>query len=95
MIKKNVEVEFSQAISYVNKIKTRFADQPDIYKQFSGNTTNLSARAKANKRSLRTSDASFQKAPDLLEDFKKFLPGLFSFCQSAGATCSATCSTTT
>ncbi|KAM9917618.1 hypothetical protein OXX80_013216, partial [Metschnikowia pulcherrima] len=28
------QIEFNHAISYVNKIKTRFANQPDIYKQF-------------------------------------------------------------
>ena len=28
------QVGFNHAISYVNKIKTRFASQPDIYKQF-------------------------------------------------------------
>lgn len=27
-------VEFNQAISYVNKIKTRFSSQPEIYKTF-------------------------------------------------------------
>jgi paired amphipathic helix protein Sin3a len=27
-------MEFNQAINYVNKIKARFAGQPDVYKQF-------------------------------------------------------------
>ena len=30
----NQPVEFNHAINYVNKIKNRFAGQPDVYKQF-------------------------------------------------------------
>jgi paired amphipathic helix protein Sin3a len=29
-----IEIEFNHAITYVNKIKSRFKDKPDTYKQF-------------------------------------------------------------
>lgn len=32
--KKKAPVEFNHAITYVNKIKSRFANQPDTYKKF-------------------------------------------------------------
>lgn len=69
-------VEFNHAISYVNKIKTRFAAQPDIYKTF------LEILQTYQREQLRISDVYaqvtglFQDAPDLLEDFKQFLPDI-------------------
>jgi paired amphipathic helix protein Sin3a len=30
----SIEIEFNHAITYVNKIKSRFKDKPDTYKQF-------------------------------------------------------------
>ncbi|CAI4051153.1 transcriptional regulator SIN3 SKDI_15G1520 [Saccharomyces kudriavzevii IFO 1802] len=72
--KKNVDVEFSQAISYVNKIKTRFADQPDIYKHFLEILQTYQREQKPINEVYAQVTHLFQNAPDLLEDFKKFLP---------------------
>nr|6XAW_A Chain A, Transcriptional regulatory protein SIN3 [Saccharomyces cerevisiae S288C] len=71
---KNVDVEFSQAISYVNKIKTRFADQPDIYKHFLEILQTYQREQKPINEVYAQVTHLFQNAPDLLEDFKKFLP---------------------
>lgn len=69
-------VEFNHAISYVNKIKTRFASQPDIYKTF------LEILQTYQREQLRIPEVYaqvtqlFQDAPDLLNDFKQFLPDM-------------------
>lgn len=69
-------VEFNHAISYVNKIKTRFASQPDIYKRF------LEILQTYQREQLRIAEVYtqvtqlFQDAPDLLDDFKQFLPDM-------------------
>ncbi|SCU80912.1 LADA_0B10176g1_1 [Lachancea dasiensis] len=68
------DVEFSHAISYVNKIKTRFADQPDIYKHFLEILQTYQREQKPIHEVYAQVTALFQNAPDLLDDFKKFLP---------------------
>lgn len=67
-------VEFNHAIDYVNKIKTRFANQPDIYKSF------LEILQTYQRDQLRIAEVYgqvmelFKDAPDLLADFDQFLP---------------------
>ncbi|CEP63391.1 transcriptional regulator SIN3 LALA0_S08e01376g [Lachancea lanzarotensis] len=68
------DVEFSHAISYVNKIKTRFADQPDIYKHFLEILQTYQREQKPIHEVYAQVTTLFQNAPDLLDDFKKFLP---------------------
>lgn len=69
-------VEFNHAISYVNKIKTRFSSQPDIYKSF------LEILQTYQREQLRIAEvytqvtSLFRDAPDLLNDFKQFLPDM-------------------
>lgn len=69
-------VEFNYAISYVNKIKTRFANQPDIYNSF------LEILQTYHRDQLRINEVYvqvtqlFKDAPDLLDDFKQFLPDM-------------------
>ena len=72
--KKAVDVEFSQAISYVNKIKNRFSDQPDIYKHFLEILQTYQREQKPINEVYAQVTVLFQNAPDLLDDFKKFLP---------------------
>lgn len=72
--KKNNEVEFSQAIHYVNKIKHRFADQPDVYKTFLEILQTYQRELKPIDEVYAQVTVLFHSAPDLLEDFKKFLP---------------------
>lgn len=68
------DVEFSQAISYVNKIKTRFMDQPDIYKQFLEILQTYQREQKPISEVYQQVEVLFHDAPDLLDDFKRFLP---------------------
>ncbi|CCF55947.1 hypothetical protein KAFR_0A05120 [Kazachstania africana CBS 2517] len=72
--KKPADVEFSQAINYVNKIKNRFADQPDIYKNFLEILQTYQREQKPINEVYAQVTILFQNAPDLLDDFKKFLP---------------------
>lgn len=69
-------VEFNYAISYVNKIKTRFANQPEIYNTF------LEILQTYHREQLQINEVYvqvtqlFQDAPDLLDNFKQFLPDM-------------------
>lgn len=72
--RKTADVEFSQAICYVNKIKNRFADQPDIYKHFLEILQTYQREQKPINEVYAQVTLLFQNAPDLLDDFKKFLP---------------------
>ena len=74
LAKKGGDVEFSHAISYVNKIKTRFAEQPDIYKHFLEILQTYQREQKPINEVYAQVTVLFQNAPDLLDDFKKFLP---------------------
>ncbi|KAI6161444.1 hypothetical protein EDD17DRAFT_1587529 [Pisolithus thermaeus] len=68
--------EFNHAIQYLNKIKARFADDPDIYKQF----LEILQTYQKEQRQLQDSQVYlqvqilFKEAPDLLAEFKDFLP---------------------
>ncbi|KAF2442152.1 hypothetical protein P171DRAFT_433710 [Karstenula rhodostoma CBS 690.94] len=67
-------VEFNHAISYVNKIKNRFSSQPDIYKQFLEILQTYQRESKPIQDVYAQVTSLFGAAPDLLEDFKQFLP---------------------
>jgi len=67
-------IEFNHAISYVNKIKTRFANQPDIYKHFLEILQTYQREQKPIAEVYSQVTILFQNAPDLLDDFKQFLP---------------------
>ena len=68
------DVEFNQAIIYVNKIKNRFANQPEVYKSFLEILQTYQRDQKPISEIYSRVTLLFQNAPDLLEDFKKFLP---------------------
>lgn len=67
-------VEFNHAISYVNKIKNRFASQPEIYKQFLEILQTYQRESKPIQEVYKQVTHLFNGAPDLLQDFKQFLP---------------------
>lgn len=71
---KRAPVEFNHAISYVNKIKNRFSSQPDIYKQFLEILQTYQRESKPIQDVFGQVTKLFNGAPDLLEDFKQFLP---------------------
>ncbi|MFH4982381.1 hypothetical protein AB6A40_009090 [Gnathostoma spinigerum] len=77
--------EINQAINYVNKIKARFHDRPDVYKQFleilhsyqqeqqSGHHQGDSNMI-TEKQVYSSVAALFESEPDLLREFSQFLP---------------------
>lgn len=67
-------VEFNHAISYVNKIKNRFAAQPEIYKQFLEILQTYQRESKPIHDVYKQVTSLFEGAQDLLDDFKQFLP---------------------
>ncbi|XP_022658802.1 paired amphipathic helix protein Sin3a-like [Varroa jacobsoni] len=75
-------VEFNHAINYVNKIKNRFACQPDVYKKFLDilHTYQKEQKSRDAGGSLSESEvyqqvaALFEDQDDLLQEFGKFLP---------------------
>jgi paired amphipathic helix protein Sin3a len=73
-VEKRGPVEFNHAISYVNKIKNRFAQQPDTYKQFLEILQTYQRESRPIGDVYSQVTRLFETAPDLLEDFKQFLP---------------------
>ncbi|KAK8008505.1 hypothetical protein PG991_011056 [Apiospora marii] len=73
-MEKRGPVEFNHAISYVNKIKNRFQDKPEIYKQFLEILQTYQREQKPIQDVYSQVTSLFNTAPDLLEDFKQFLP---------------------
>ncbi|CAO3640847.1 unnamed protein product [Mucor hiemalis] len=67
-------VEFNHAISYVNRIKNRFATNPDIYKQFLEILQTYQKEQKPIGEVYSHVQYLFNGAEDLLEEFKQFLP---------------------
>ncbi|KAK0630074.1 hypothetical protein B0T17DRAFT_615775 [Bombardia bombarda] len=74
ILEKRGPVEFNHAISYVNKIKNRFQDKPEIYKQFLEILQTYQREQKPIQDVYSQVTTLFHTAPDLLEDFKQFLP---------------------
>lgn len=58
----------------MNKIKTRFANQPDIYKQFLEILQTYQREQKPIGEVYEQVTLLFSNSPDLLDDFKQFLP---------------------
>ncbi|GAB5588318.1 hypothetical protein Unana1_03218 [Umbelopsis nana] len=67
-------VEFNHAINYVNKIKNRFANEPDTYKQFLEILQTYQKEQKPIQEVYAQVQILFKDAHDLLSEFKQFLP---------------------
>eukprot|EP00189_Rhodosorus_marinus_P007299 CAMPEP_0184752766 /NCGR_PEP_ID=MMETSP0315-20130426/43753_1 /TAXON_ID=101924 /ORGANISM="Rhodosorus marinus, Strain UTEX LB 2760" /LENGTH=2242 /DNA_ID=CAMNT_0027232119 /DNA_START=421 /DNA_END=7149 /DNA_ORIENTATION=+ len=67
-------LEFENAISYVNKIKGRFREHEEVYKQFLEILQNYQKDQKSIKEVYAQVQELFKDDPDLLEEFKRFLP---------------------
>ncbi|KAL5533624.1 hypothetical protein ACEPAG_84 [Sanghuangporus baumii] len=65
--------EFHHAIQYVNKIKTRFEDDPETYKLFLEILHSYRKEQNHDDVCYKV-EYLFRDAPDLLAEFKKFLP---------------------
>ncbi|TPX57792.1 hypothetical protein PhCBS80983_g03578 [Powellomyces hirtus] len=67
-------VEFNHAINYVNKIKNRFSSEPETYKQFLEILQTYQKEQKPIQEVYAQVQVLFKGAPDLLDEFKQFLP---------------------
>ncbi|WFC97391.1 hypothetical protein MYAM1_000102 [Malassezia yamatoensis] len=67
-------VEFNHAINYVNKIKQRFAGDPDTYKQFLEILQTYQKEQRPIHEVYAQVTVLFDHAKDLLDEFKQFLP---------------------
>ncbi|KAH8679886.1 hypothetical protein BGZ60DRAFT_525084 [Tricladium varicosporioides] len=88
-LEKRGPVEFNHAISYVNKIKNRFQDRPEIYKQFLEILQTYQRESKPIQDVYAQVTHLFNTAPDLLEDFKQFLPESAAQAKAAAAKAAA------
>ncbi|KAF9430605.1 Transcriptional regulatory protein sin3 [Podila epigama] len=71
---KKTPVEFNHAINYVHKIKNRFSNDPDTYKQFLELLQAYQKEMKPITDVYAHVTLLFKNAPDLLDEFKQFLP---------------------
>ncbi|KAI1136976.1 hypothetical protein F5Y05DRAFT_414698 [Hypoxylon sp. FL0543] len=73
-LKSKDPVDFNQAISYIKKIKSRFQNDPGVYKQFLETLQAYQRDQTAIKDVYYNVRMLLHSAPDLVEDFKQFLP---------------------
>ncbi|KAG9013164.1 Transcriptional regulatory protein sin3 [Tulasnella sp. JGI-2019a] len=67
-------VEFNHAINYVNKIKNRYANDPDTYKQFLEILQTYQKEQRPIRSVYEQVAVLFGGSVDLLDEFKQFLP---------------------
>lgn len=67
-------LEFDQAINYVTKIKRRFVDEQETYRQFLDILNTYQRHERSIKDVLDRVSVLFRDHPDLLRDFTYFLP---------------------
>ncbi|KAJ2220449.1 Transcriptional regulatory protein sin3, partial [Coemansia sp. RSA 485] len=83
---RQVPLEFNHAINYVNKIKMRFAAEPDRYKEFLEILQTYQKESRPIQEVYAQVQVLFSSAPDLLDEFKQFLPDTS---ESAGSSAGA------
>ncbi|KAJ2551268.1 hypothetical protein EV175_003753, partial [Coemansia sp. RSA 1933] len=71
---RQVPLEFDHAINYVNKIKMRFAAEPDRYKEFLEILQTYQKESRPIQDVYAQVNVLFASAPDLLDEFRQFLP---------------------
>ena len=74
-----------QAINYVNKIKNRFIKEPDTYKTFLEILQTYQKETRPIQEVYSQVTTLFHSAPDLLDEFKAFLPDTSAEGQAAAA----------
>ncbi len=67
-------LEFNHAINYVNKIKNRFVNQLEIYKQFLEILHTYQKEQKTIQEVYQQVATLFSAHPDLIDEFSQFLP---------------------
>ncbi|KAJ3087675.1 Transcriptional regulatory protein sin3 [Quaeritorhiza haematococci] len=73
-LQRRAPVEFNHAINYVNKIKNRFASEPETYKNFLEILQTYQKESKPIQEVYAQVQVLFKNATDLLDEFKQFLP---------------------
>ncbi|KAG7452216.1 uncharacterized protein BT62DRAFT_926424 [Guyanagaster necrorhizus] len=73
-VEKQPPGEFNHAIQYLNKIKARYSDIPNTYKQFLDILQTYQKEQKHTQEVYSQVRVLFKDAPDLLAEFKDFLP---------------------
>ncbi|KAJ1906048.1 hypothetical protein LPJ81_001569 [Coemansia sp. IMI 209127] len=91
---RQVPLEFDHAINYVNKIKMRFAAEPDRYKEFLEILQTYQKESRPIQDVYAQVHILFASAPDLLDEFKQFLPDTSESATAAAASGSPTASYT-
>ncbi|SNX84434.1 related to SIN3 - transcription regulatory protein [Melanopsichium pennsylvanicum] len=81
---KRPPVEFNHAINYVNKIKQRFSQDPDTYKQFLEILQTYQKEQRPIHDVYAQVTVLFENATDLLDEFKQFLPDTTAGAQPSG-----------
>lgn len=81
---KRPPVEFNHAINYVNKIKQRFSQDPDTYKQFLEILQTYQKEQRPIHEVYAQVTILFENAKDLLDEFKQFLPDTSAGAQPSG-----------
>lgn len=67
-------IEFDQAVNYVNKIKSRFADDEAVYKRFLDILQTYQKEQRTIKQVYKQVSDLFRDHQDLLQEFSHFLP---------------------
>lgn len=71
---RGANVQFNRAVSFVEKIKTRFANQPETYRSFLSLLHSFHRDQRGIKEVYLQVQQLFRNEPDLLEEFALFLP---------------------
>ncbi|EEB07742.1 Clr6 histone deacetylase complex subunit Pst1 [Schizosaccharomyces japonicus yFS275] len=66
--------DLDHAINFVNNVKNRFAHQPEVYNKFLEILQSYQNGSRPIRSVLQEITSLFANSPDLLEDFKRFLP---------------------
>ncbi|KAM0754468.1 hypothetical protein T439DRAFT_345411 [Meredithblackwellia eburnea MCA 4105] len=86
-------MEFNHAINYVNKIKNRFVRDPETYKAFLEILQTYQKEGRAIQDVYAQVTTLFHSAPDLLDEFKQFLPDTSGEAAAASASANAAAAT--
>lgn len=84
-LRQDGSVEYNHAINYVDKIKRRFTQQPGIYNQFLEIMQAYHREQKPLQDVYDQVTQLFHSAPDLIEDFKMFMPETAAQAEAAQA----------
>ena len=77
-----IHTDIKEAMNYMSKVKTRFTHEPEIYQGFLELLQSYQKGSKPLRDVFPEVTQLFRSAPDLVQEFRRFLPKL------SGSTCS-------